>query len=536
MMKRRWNKVFLLLLFAIGLLATFSYGAYLDQSSEQDILFYNLKEYLIHIPGESDLEQELNAADVIAISDSVERDHGVAVYYPIALSMWRLNVGNPRAGNVLWHLYTYIFFFLAGCRPLYYFTKDVFKSERTAAFVVSIFFFTPRIFAECHYNNKDIILLALFAGCIRNGWRLMHECSTKNVIFFSVAGAFAFNVKIVGAWYWGLIGIYVLLYYVFTKQFTRNVFAKMCLCILSWIAIYIFITPACWADIVAFFQYIFLYAVNFNRWTSYILYQGKMIHTEYTGIPHKYLLTMIFLTIPVGIMVMIFAGGVWLAVHLFKTRGKCFLSMEGYLFVIALCGAVPLMYAMIAQTPVYNGWRHFYFSYVAMIICAGYCVYQLEQRVTGTVLQKAMHGGEAVYVALLLLSIGMNHPQEHSYYNLLAGSRVEQNYELDYWELSVSQAFDIIQENLTEMESTTVSALNTTTMWGLEGNWEILPQDFKDRVTLTPEWETASYVIVNTTYANMYSMEEYSELKREYVMIDEISSYGNIVCEVYRRK
>lgn len=49
------------------------------------------------------------------------------------------------------------------------------------------------------------------------------------------------------------------------------------------------------------------------------------------------------------------------------------------------------------------------------------------------------------------------------------------------------------------------------------------------------DWESASYVIVNTTYANMYSMEEYSELKQEYVMLDDISSYGNIVCEVYRR-
>lgn len=535
MMKRRYDKVFLLLLFAIGLLATFSYGAYLDQPSEQDILFYNLKEYLIHIPGESDLERELNAANIVAISNSVERDHGVAVYYPIALGMWHLNANNPCAGNVLWHLYTYIFFFFAGCRSLYHFTKEVFKSRRIAAFLVCIFFFTPRIFAECHYNNKDIILLALFAGCIWNGWRLMHECSIKNVIFFSMAGAFAFNIKIVGAWYWGIIGIYVLLYYVFTKQFTREIFGRMCLCILSWIGIYVSITPACWADIVAFFQYIFLYAVNFNRWTSYILYQGKMIHTEYTGIPHKYLLTMILLTIPVGILVMILAGGVWLVTYLLKARRKVFFAMEGYLLVIMLCGAVPLIYAMIAQTPVYNGWRHFYFSYVTMIICAGYCVYQMEQRVTRPALQKVLHAGEVVYVVMLSFSIGVNHPQEHSYYNLLAGSNVEQNYELDYWNLSVAQAFDIIRKDLSEKESATIGALNVTTMWGLEGNWEIMPQNVKDRVALTIDWESASYVIVNTTYANMYSMEEYSELKQEYVMLDDISSYGNIVCEVYKR-
>lgn len=118
---------------------------------------------------------------------------------------------------------------------------------------------------------------------------------------------------------------------------------------------------------------------------------------------------------------------------------------------------------------------------------------------------------------------------------MLAGSNVEQNYELDYWNLSVAQAFDIIRKDLSEKESATIGALNVTTMWGLEGNWEILPQNVKDKVALTLDWESASYVIVNTTYANMYSMEEYSELKQEYVMLDDISSYGNIVCEVYRR-
>lgn len=59
------------------------------------------------------------------------------------------------------------------------------------------------------------------------------------------------------------------------------------------------------------------------------------------------------------------------------------------------------------------------------------------------------------------------------------GSNVEQNYELDYWNLLVAQAFDIIRKDLSEKESATIGALNVTTMWGLKGNWEILPQNVK---------------------------------------------------------
>ena len=127
-MKQAYDRIFLLLLFVIGFLATFSYGAYLDQGSEQDILFYNIKEYMIHIPAESALEQEFNVANIVEISNSVERDHGIAAYYPISLSMWYLNSHNAYMGNVLWHLYTYIFVFLVGCRALYYFSKDIFQS------------------------------------------------------------------------------------------------------------------------------------------------------------------------------------------------------------------------------------------------------------------------------------------------------------------------------------------------------------------------------------------------------------------------
>lgn len=380
-MKQAYDRIFLLLLFVIGLLATFSYGAYLDQDSEQDILFYNIKEYMIHIPAESALEREFNAANIVEISNSVERDHGIAAYYPVSLGMWYLNSHNAYMGNVLWHLYTYIFIFLVGCRSLYFFSKDIFRSREVASFVTLVFFFTPRIFAESHYNNKDMILLALVFACIWSGWRLINKCSLGNVMFFAILGAFAFNTKIIGAWFWGIIGLYVLVNYIFTKRFTRDVFFKMCLCILSWIGVYILITPACWTDIIGFFKYIFLYAINFKRWKSYILYQGKLLHTEYTGIPHKYLPTMILLTIPVGILMMIFVGGIWLVINLLRKKSKCIFSLEGYVFLAVLSGLIPLAYAIIAQTPLYNGWRHFYFTYASMIICVGYCAHRLEQTI-----------------------------------------------------------------------------------------------------------------------------------------------------------
>lgn len=533
-MKQAYNRIFLILLFIIGLLATFSYGSYLDQGSEQDILFSNIKEYMKHIPGESALEREFNVANIIEISNSIEKDHGIAAYYPVSLGVWYLNSHNAYMSNILWHLYTYIFIFCVGCRSLYHFANDIFRSKEVASFVTLIFFFTPRMFAECHYNNKDMILLALVFACVWGGWRLINKTSLGNVMFFAVSGAFAFNTKIIGAWFWGIIGIYVLLNYIISKRFTKDVFIKMCLCIFSWLGVWVLITPACWPDITGFLKYLFIYAVNFERWISYILYQGKMLHTEYTGIPHKYLPTMILLTVPVGILVMIFIGGVWLVVSMFKRRQVC--SIEGYVFTVVIGGVIPLTYAILAKTPVYNGWRHFYFVYVSMIVCVGYCAHSLEQYIKKPLFRKIMCGSGIAYVALLAVLIGVNHPQEHSYYNWLAGDNLETVYELDYWDMSIRQAYDIIEECSDEEQLITVSALSVPTMWGVEGNWKILPSDQKEKLKLVEDWEEASYIIVNTTYANMYSQEEYRKIREEYIMVDDIVSYGNTICEVYMHK
>lgn len=243
---------------------------------------------------------------------------------------------------------------------------------------------------------------------------------------------------------------------------------------------------------------------------------------------------MILLTVPVGIILLIFAGAVLLFRDLIKEKFKNFFEKEGYFLVVAFSGFVPLAYAILAQTPVYNGWRHFYFVYSAMIACAGYGVYGLQKMAKQKVTRKILHGCGVVYIGVLIVSIMCNHPQEHSYYNWLAGKDLEDYYELDYWDMSVWQAYNVIYKDAVGEGKVTVSALNAPTMWGLEGNWHALPQEKKEKMLITEEWEQANYLIINTTYANMYSVDNYANIKRSYKLIGDISSYGNITCEIYR--
>lgn len=137
-------------------------------------------------------------------------------------------------------------------------------------------------------------------------------------------------------------------------------------------------------------------------------------------------------------------------------------------------------------------------------------------------------------MAVLVVGIACNHPQEHSFYNVLAGDNISERFELDYWDLSVKQAYDAILKE--EKGKVTVGVLNLPTLWGLEENLSVLPKSEQEQLVIAEDWREAEYLIINTTYAFMYSEEDYQNVKENYLPIDSISSYGNVICEVYHCK
>lgn len=531
--------LFLAGILLVGILTLLPYGFYLDQDLEQQVLYSNIKEYLLHLPGDgSEALQELMDSTVPEISVSADKYRGMAIYYP-AFLVWYINKLSPYWGNVFWHLYTFLLVFWGMC-SLFFLGKKLFHRERVAAFLVLLFFLTPRMFAESHYNNKDMVLLSLTFTLFYWGKRLMEKPSLKNICLFSIVGALAANMRIIGAWLFGALGLYLLFYFIVTKQFRGKLPMKTTGCILLWAAAYILLTPACWTNMAVFFEYLFWSAVDFNKWHDYVLFEGRMLHQDYTGMPRKYLPVMICLTTPVGILLLTLLGCAWAAVDFVRKRGKC-LEDTGYVLAMIFIGAVPLAYAVLAATPLYNGWRHFYFVYASMIMAAGYGAFRLWEiagRHSSAGNSRAgifTETAAALYLLILAVGICLNFPQEHSYYNFLSGKNVEERYELDYWDMSIKQAYQsVLKAN--KGAKTTVGALNMPTRWGLDGNWEILPKKTQNIISIAEEWQDAEYVIVNTTYAYMYTYDEYTWVKQNYDLADFFVSYGNVICEIYHKK
>ena len=155
---KKTQVLFLLLIFIIGFITSFGYGSYLDEKSEKEILYSNILEYANRISPDMALTKDLKANGIIPISESIEKDHGTALYYPVSF-IYFIEKNNTSLGSAIWHAYTFFLVFL-GMLCLYFLVKEMYKDTPVAMAAVLLFWLTPRMFAESHYNNKDMVLLS----------------------------------------------------------------------------------------------------------------------------------------------------------------------------------------------------------------------------------------------------------------------------------------------------------------------------------------------------------------------------------------
>ena len=106
--------------------------------------------------------------------------------------------------------------------------------------------------------------------------------------------------------------------------------------------------------------------------------------------------------------------------------------------LVALIALVPMLYAMLGDMVLYNGWRHFYFAYASIIVLAIYGLSALCARFPRG--KRAVSIAVAAAMAVNGGIIAWNHPVEDSTFNLIAAPFVKIDYETDYWLLAACPA------------------------------------------------------------------------------------------------
>lgn len=494
----------------LGLFTAADYGAPWDEQDEMDILRMNLWEYARAFGlDESAFEKraalgsELTISVLTPISESIEQDHGIAAFYPMAGVVMSERLTEAQR-SAIWHMWCWCIFML-GAVGLYGACRQLGLSRGMALIAPLMLLLSPQFFAHGHFNNKDIALMSLAACLLWQGLRLMKKPAFSTGLLFSFFGALAANTKVAGLALWGLCALFVLIQQIISRRMKGRVWAVAAVTLFSFFGFYALFTPALWAEPMAFLEYLLVNAVGFQRWQNLILFRGAVFNLRQDSLPVYYLPYMVLATTPVWLLVLIGAGNA-LAI-LRKPRLD--------LWLVVLMWALPLGFAVLTRTTVYNGWRHFYFIYGPMLVLAAWGINQLPKKKLLTALLAACMLFGAVEMVI-------NHPHQQTYYQPLA--RGEDHNELDYWNVSARDALQTLADH-TEGELT-VAPADLWTEDALEKAILLLDEVTARRFVIT---EDAQYVLLNPTYQNFSGCETAGE------PVVDIRAYGQSIMQIVER-
>ena len=496
----------------LGLLTAADYGAPWDEQDEMDILRMNLWEYARGFGlDESAFEEraaagsDLTISVLTPISESIEQDHGIAAFYPMAGVVMSENLTEAQR-SALWHMWCWCIFTL-GAFALYGACRQLGLKRLNALLAPVMLLLSPQFFAHGHFNNKDIALMALCLCVLWQALRLMKKPSFSAGLLFSFFGALAANTKVAGVAVWGLCALFVLMAQIINRRMKGRTWGIAAVTLVAFAGFYVLITPALWADPAAFMEYLVVNALGFQRWQNLILFRGAVFDLTRDSLPVYYLPYMVLATTPVWMLLFIAIGTVMAAVRKPK--------ME--LWLVLLLWLLPLGFAVLTRTTVYNGWRHFYFIYGPMLALAAWAIDQIAKKKIIAVLLAVCMLGSAVDLAV-------NHPYQQTYYQPLVRLRGEDFNELDYWNVSARDALQTLAEH-TEGELS-IAPADLWTEDALKKGLLLLDEETSQRFTVA---EDAQYVLLNPTYQTFSGYEASGK------PVVEIRAYGQSIMQIVDR-
>ncbi len=527
--------VFFLILTLIGLLSSADYGQPCDEHWEQRTLQENLHEYAALLLGEdSAAVQWYQSREIIRISQSTDRDHGQSAYYPFMPVLAAL-VDQPHVLTVAWQTYTWLWF-MAGVIALYGLCRETGLTRPVSCMGSLLLYLCPRFFAEGHYNNKDMVLLSLVLLCLWMGARFLKNPSFRQGLLLSLFGAMAMNNKVAGAFPWAVIGLLAVVMVTAQKRWSRRIVLIALSTVVSFVAFYALITPACWSDPVGYFEYLLQNASGFTRWTGVVVFRGMVFNSKIQPLPRYYLPWMMLVTLPVYVIPLAAAGQLHAIGEFCKKKSKALSDPNALsLLAFSLCWFVPLFFAALTQPKVYNGWRHFYFVYAGVAALGAHGIGAGMRFLKNRCGDYGMHRLFAVGLCLCFLwmsmGIAVNHPHQYAYYNRLGRTNAETDMELDYWDVSAVGAMEtLLEHERNEAWPLVLGASDDMSWFGVEHGYAVLAPEQQNALTIVESLD-APYLYYNTTYARIYGV----AAPEGYHKLFTIRGYGLTLCTVYEK-
>ena len=431
-------------------------------------------------------------------------DHGVAFELPAALLGRVLYPGNPAGYYRLRHLLVFLVF-AGGLVVLYRLARLRYPAARWLPLLAAgALVLSPRFFAEAFYNGKDISFMVAFALAMLTLVRLAQRPTGRRALVHALATALAADVRLTGLVLLGGFTAAALLLQAgapgaVPASGRRRLGllglyggAAVGLTVLGW--------PYLWADPGARLLLVLGRAGHFP-WPGLTLYMGQLIPAD--SLPWHYLPAWMLLTVPLPYSLLA-ALGVGTALALLARRGRAALRRPGAwldaLFLAWL--VVPIGLIIATRAVVYDGWRHVYFVYPALLLLAlrgARALGQAWQRRASAA--PVLRGVAGTALALLALETGRTvwfmvraYPNQQVYFSFLPNALAERLLERDYWGGSTLHGLEWLLRHDPAPVITVTGAVPSL----VYVNWLLLSPAQQRRVQVLTDGRRARYYL--TTY------------------------------------
>jgi len=305
--------------------------------------------------------------------------------------------------------------FLLSVFGVYRIGRQLYQNQATAMFTAIAYACWPRLFAEAHYNSKDVFFLCMGVFVL---WALAG--SIQKVKFPWAAcmlAGMASTVRLAGIFYFIPV-LWILLHYKYDLKRIYALFLGVFIFLVSWYVTY----PAVWKSPFGSFIGILRY-INDNPWPSPTMLAGKLIPP--VNVPAYYVFLWMLLTLPL-VHIVLFLAGLYKSIKLFK--GSVLIQYVIILFLITS------LYLLVQRPTLYNGWRHVYFMFIPVVFIMGLFIDSYVSRIQ---LKNIV-----ILFALLPVFLLFNIEHDYVYFNSLKKIWKPGSFSMDYWGISTRDALE----------------------------------------------------------------------------------------------
>ena len=488
---RRWVVgVFFGLLTLLGIVLHRDYGMGWDEPAERLNAFVSAKYVALKLAPELARRQP-RLADIPDLRQHRDADHGVLFMLPW-VGLEALSPGpDPAEWAYRRHLAGFLLF-VAGAWAVYRLGRARLGSWRWGLVGAGLLVLSPRIFAEAFYNYKDVVFLSLFALAVLTLTRLLRRPTAGRALVHALATAAAIDVRTMGILLPLLtVGFGVLEMWARPVR-RRGLAIALGLYLPLMVVLVVLAWPYLWespwenfkAALSSFGNYVF--SVD-------VFYLGQLVSIQ--ALPWHYAPVWLLITTPVPWVALFGVGLVGMGRGLLRaglvrwlrrTQARRDLLLLAWFFG-------PLLGIVVLHSAIYDGWRHLYFVYPAFVLLAGQGLRRLWQQWRPPTPAVGQSGAWAAGAGLLLVALGTGqvvwrmateHPFQYVYFSFLSGRAIEQNFERDYWGLSVKQGLQWVLAH--DARPAVPVSMDSLTDMTLRINAKMLPPAGRARLRIVP--------------------------------------------------